>query len=722
MASPEVIDLCSDDGIATSSPVRTRLENNVTMILSTDDETRVSTSETKSGRSARLKMRTLKAQALLNGKDITKASCDDPVSEAQVPLLPSSPAERKAPSVSTKGKRSRLSRATPPSNTPTPDDKPDPAKSPTPPFQATAGPLGEMDNPISQSYAENEGVEEAKEAELQLAIYNSLLQGDPAVDAELAAEDGNVHDEAEVTHNRDISVVQADSQSLPTPSRSDSVPPPERPSTPAPTVMHVSNQSDSNLPLSELNAHAESPSLPVPADAFEPEPHSDSEPALQDAILLSLIWQEGGMENDVANAVAQSVEQPSVSTNDPIVPSGESQEEPVRAAADHDDRIENTGAHTPVRPTTPLFLPKAEGEDKEMQDALFASLAQDGGSTSENNPLDSTIPLERHTPLFLPDNVCHENEDTELQNALMALFSQTEAETGSGDTDPVLPIVLSGGPGPTQPVPYRETVHPDDTSPYLPLHLSYAPPPLPDIYIDHENDPTVSPAAIQESVVAKEGGAADDSVLGARIAEEPALVTAVDYPKSGPSELNADVVPPEEPSVSVPGEPELDDEGESEDVQIQRALLQSLSLNTGPREEAGTDRNRDELGTTEGNGEKYSTDYIPTSTEATVSVASKPSSKPLSPQPSARHITPDKSTSPLDGPISSLDKHSVLSHTVRKRTPSITYSSRPLTALPRLLTPRFFAQSFLPPNCHSEARKSFKAVSPAVVEAPPPPS
>lgn len=612
---PEVIDLCSDDEpirTAKSSPIRVQIETNVT-VISSDDESQPSTSETTPRRPTRLKKRTFKAQALLDRKHAAKASRGD-VSETQVPLAPSSLAEENVQSVRHKRKRFRPSRAASPTNAVVPERIPDHAETELNDTESTRG-----------------------------------------------HRDGDK--QARVPHNRNISPVQENSQSFPTLSRPDTVPPPGYRSTPTPSVPHTpTGPPNSNLPLSELSTHIESPGTPITAKASKHGPQSvldtipDTEPALQDTKLLPLASKEGGMENDVENPIAHLEEQPVCADgNNPAVPSGEPQDEPMGSAPDQEDHVESTGAHTPVQPSAHLFV-------SNMQDVL----SQEGGGTSEIDLPDSTIHSKGRTPLFLPDNASNENEDMELQDALMASSTQLETEMVSGDifNPRVVPMdvhVLSSGSGLVQPVPYSEIVDHDDTSPYMPPHLSHAP--------------------------------------------------AVEVSKFGPSKLNADLVlGPEQSSTSTSTERQLGYEDENEDVQIQKALLQPLPLNREPSGEIDADRNRDEHDTNERNGGEC-TDPIPTpldptsmppdrddSAEDVASESSTASSKPSSPQLSTRHITPDNSSGYLNGPLGAPDMPTALSHAVSKPAPSITYSYRAFTTLPDLLTPRFFTQSFLLPD------------------------
>ena len=670
----DVIDLCSDvdqhPRPVKSSPVRTKLEGNVTVILTSDDETPQPSSKTMPRRPTRLKKPTLKARALL------EASRDD-VGETQTPLRAAVQGR-----VNNKCKRPRPSTAASPlSNTAT-----DPPKPPS------VDTKEQHDSPIS--FAGREDTADDEEAELQRAIDDSTIQEHPAIhdddDApqpELTG-DGGGDKQAGVAQDRGIT---QDSLSFPPRGRSNTktLPPSESPTTPAPTLPPALSTCQ-NLPLAEL--HAESPCSPV-HDESELESHpvsntthtetENEEPALQDPILLSLIWAEGGTENAVVNSTAftgDSREEPGASDLIVTAPS---------SATDHESRVENTTPSaisrdtTPVRQTTPSFRAGSEHEDKEMQHALFASLSQEQGDNS-----DLTEAFERRSQ----DNGGHDNENTEVTAM--------------------------------QPIPYPQIVDSDDTNSYLPPHLSYALPPLPDIYeySDQEGGYCGAMSGFVQDVASGE----EDGPEGEAEREISALgvdTPVVKDPESRRKELNAE---------TIPSERQFGHEEENEDMLMQKTLFQSLSSNEGPSEPAE--------GNKDGGGQDPTEEYgddshpIPTNTDpdlyfpSLVSTPSPPEPTPvehfvseasktsttetLQLEQSTRHSTPDRSSNSRGRPLNSSSNYTLPSDAAGKPNLSITYSSCPLVTLPRLLTPRFFTQSFLPPICQTPK------ASPTVVKTP----
>jgi hypothetical protein len=718
MTSSDVIDLCSDDDdcrrTAKSSPVRTRLENDITVILSSEDESQLpSRSQPKSGRPARLKKLTLKAQALLSGKRVKKASRD----ETRV----TSPGQESVRSESTTSKRRRLGNTASQSSAASQPRSGSPSD-----IEIVVAPISD---PAPQPIAENEGGEEDEGAELQQTIFDLFMQHNSEVnDIPLAALPSGTGDDGDegggAPHDADLRAAQEEPQSLPTQPGSDVISP-EYLCSPAP--MHDSTgASDLAIPFSEQNAQSESSG---PHKQSEPESHhsldnipDDAENevhTMQDAILLPSVRKESSM--DKVEDFLHPVEHSScVGASDFVVPSEEPQDDFVSGTINKNHHVESSGTNLTARPSAPPSPTNVEtGDDKGTQDAL----AQDGGRTSELEPLDSDIPLETHTPLLLPDDAA--SEEMNLQDELPASFKQQEPVLEDSPPDTLTPtagdssISSPGVPSAS----WSKTIDPDDTSPYLPPHPSYAPPP--------RNRGSVSPAPIEGSIVEGERDARRDSAFATGVAEKP---LPTESEESGPSESNTEfVLPPEQSPVSISAESQSIYNDDSGDVQMQKPLLQSLSSNEGSTEERAANENRDEHGSTGQAEEERSTTSDPDPDIPHLSatpplkydgpveeVISEASAIPASPLVSC-NTSSTKPSSPFSGPPSFHNENIAPSYSAVKRTP-ISYSSCPPAVPPRLLTAGFFSRSFLQPNCVSQPRKTLRGGSPVVVEGPLPQS
>jgi hypothetical protein len=493
---------------------------------------------------------------------------------------------------------------------------------------------------------------------------------------------------------------------------------------------------DNILDVSAENNHENIPIVPDP-----PDEHSDILPdvpvvplaehahdgyhedeELQEAIYRSLVMNEGGGDDDAIPSSLSTNQEPKGASKPDIspAPAGISAELVIAPAtvsvpisgANTDRSMENTlsnalpeeyfinaSSSTPVRKTTPLFLPVLDDEDKdtEMQDALYASFSL----RSLSDPSVDTPLAYASIDAPLSDALSPQTDPSEPHTEPVSSAGPSTRVTPSYSIAPSLSADVNGETGETdrddialQTMIYESLNRAEGSGEFEsePMEMS-----TPREYLTPPKDNQVDEVPVvsgSDSVA----GPTRNEVMDATAEPLPATTRQEDGQEgeltvplvNGGLECENEepVVVPEDASVGpVPSAPNAGGEGEDANSGLQEALFNSFISSEG------IDSLQDQPEDVTPTGQTNPQAVVPPSPNgAEIKTPEPPSRMSFSPQLSLDEAYAEE--------LARCRSQFLLNRAFSKVDHNITYPSDPSTLLPRLRlhTPRFFSQSCVVPK------------------------